>query len=679
VNAQDSAPLHVDATAAQEYQILLDLARRNVGQKPTGIERIPVFFKKIMGYKDGGAVEPTPEELEAASRPAFVTPKSGIGRNITLTSGQVNDATLQGISEMPYNLVGAPVDVATMVMRPLGYTNPTPTMGSDWIKQQMTRLGIRPEPPTQPTARAMYEMGQIGSSMVNPAAPARAAAAAGQATGRAAKELMKDFQGYNRQLAAPGASYVSRPAGGEFPTAPVGRTPRSSLDNYIENLADSVRDRNEFALPSEKSEAAVEFFDKKLRSFFRSQAGSVSDPVREAIISGKIKFKKDTPEEEMFPQALIDAARKGDVTAMRALENTYDKSMGVKAYRLRPEGEGYQGADDAQAAYKQSILAQMKATPTIIPDAMLLRMTTKNADTLPQAEAAKRVADIRAKMAENPAYFSVVLEPKMERLLAENPMESVTKANVESFPNLYRAIDYTVKNPGTQGIASLSAAERPVLDIFGSYLNPLGLRDRDITDVISDLSVKDLKQMSVPEFFAKALVHKSRTSELDSYVEKAGQLVRANAPVPPKIAFYGTKEFMPPDAQGMQWREITDPMATRLHGEMLGNSIGGYSRMGTYGALSKGRASLDDGQVRLFGLYDKDNRLVTNVEYVTPEVKAYNSNAITQFYGNGPRTGNVAPENYLPQVDAFIRKLNPDKLPPSISKLLMDAGRFIND
>jgi len=135
--------------------------------------------KRAEGSPEAGEVAAlTPEEIAAASRPAFRTSRSGIGRNITLTSGQVNDATLQGIAETPYNLVGAPVDVAAMVMRPFGYTNPTPTMGSDWIKQQMTRLGVRPEAPTQPTARALYEMGQFGGAMVNPAAPVRAAAAA---------------------------------------------------------------------------------------------------------------------------------------------------------------------------------------------------------------------------------------------------------------------------------------------------------------------------------------------------------------------------------------------------------------------------------------------------------------------------------------------------------------------
>jgi hypothetical protein len=571
-------------------------------------------------------------------------------------------------------VLGAPVDLTTLAMRPFGYSNPTPVMGSEWLKEQATRAGVRPATPTQPTARALYEMGQFGAGLVNPAAPVRGAVAAGQAGARAARDLMQDFQSYNRELAAPGASYVTRPAGGEFPTAPFGQDPRSNLDKFLKGMIEEVQDQPGNPMSPEKAEAATEFFDKKLRSFFRSQAGSVSDPVREAIIAGKIKFKKDSPEEEMFPQALIDAARKGDVTAMRAIENAYDKSIQVKPYRVEQANETYDQTRNAETAYRQSLLAQMAANPSVIPDSMLLRLTTKNADTLAPADAAARVADIRAKMAANPTYFSVVLEPKIDRLLSSSTLESVTPGSLSSYPDLYPALTSMQNAPPGKGIAGLGMGERPVMDVNTSYLKPLGLKDQNILDTIDALSTKDLKQMSVPEFFSKAMEVKGRTGELDSYVKKAGDLVRSDQPVPAKVAFFGTQEFIAPDKAGMSWREITDPLATRIHGEMLNNSIAGYSRPGTYGALSKGRLALDEGAVRLFGLYDKNNRLVTNVEYVTPKAGGSQANSITQFYGNGPRTGNVTPENYLPQVESLVRQLDPDKIPYRIQDLFQKNG-----
>lgn len=71
---QRRGPRHVDATAATELQILLDLAQRNVDKGPTGLSKIPAFFRKMGRYADGGEVEPTAEELAAASRPATVNP-----------------------------------------------------------------------------------------------------------------------------------------------------------------------------------------------------------------------------------------------------------------------------------------------------------------------------------------------------------------------------------------------------------------------------------------------------------------------------------------------------------------------------------------------------------------------------------------------------------------------------
>jgi hypothetical protein len=55
---QDRAPRHVDATAATEFRILMDLAQRNVDEGPKGLAKIPAFLRKLGRYSDGGPVEP---------------------------------------------------------------------------------------------------------------------------------------------------------------------------------------------------------------------------------------------------------------------------------------------------------------------------------------------------------------------------------------------------------------------------------------------------------------------------------------------------------------------------------------------------------------------------------------------------------------------------------------------
>lgn len=78
-NIQDSAPTHVNATAATEFRILLDLAQRNADKGPQGLAKIPAFFSKIGKYAKGGEVEVRPTvkdetiqrkipEIEAAAK-----------------------------------------------------------------------------------------------------------------------------------------------------------------------------------------------------------------------------------------------------------------------------------------------------------------------------------------------------------------------------------------------------------------------------------------------------------------------------------------------------------------------------------------------------------------------------------------------------------------------------------
>jgi hypothetical protein len=231
-------PLHVDATAATEFQILLDLARRNSKGAVKRAEGSP---------KEG---EVSDAELEAASRPAFVTPKSGKGRkrgpiSDALNTGSAYVAAAKGASELPYDIAGAPVDIAAMALRPFGYNVDKPVMGSDWIKQQMTRAGVRQAPPEDPTAKGFYTAGELMANVVNPAAAVRSGVRGAQRVGQAARSAAQDFQQYNRQLAVPGASYAAplrREAESLYTPRPTADAPFvGRIDQFAASLPGPVR------------------------------------------------------------------------------------------------------------------------------------------------------------------------------------------------------------------------------------------------------------------------------------------------------------------------------------------------------------------------------------------------------------------------------------------------------
>ena len=622
-------------------------------------------------------------EREAASNAAFIAQKSGIGRkegNISkaLRSGEGQVEMAKGMTMMPQNILGAPVDLATMAMRPFGYDVEKPFMGSEYLKEKTRDAGLAFKPSEDPTLAGFFEAGNISSGLVNPAGVTRTGVKAAEKTGEAARMLAKDFQQYNQELAVPGASYIRRPAGGVFPTAKsVEEEPISALDTAIKGYIgtlDLVR------APAENKEAAKQFIDTKLRDYFKTKAGSVSDPLREALISGRIKIPKDTPLEEQFPQALINASRAGDVTAMKEIEKRFDRMMNVSNFRVKQAGAGI---DDREAAesFKQTILQQMKANPSVIPDEFLLRLAKKNADKLPPEKAAEEIANIRQKLADNPTLFNTIFEPKITRLIDDQLVENISPSSITQYADLYPALANAPKRQ--EGIMALQA-DVPITDLtYMGIPDAFGMQRYEFAQEIMKMDPKDLAQMSVPEFYAKALPSFAKAEAFKEKVSTVDKLAKAGKPVPTEIGYFGTKEFLPTDSSGMTWREITDPQATLIQSKFLGNSIGGYAEAGTYGPLDKGINALKDGETRLFSLYDKNGHAVNNVEFITPKIAydklhGYKANTITQMNGNGVKTGNVVPENYAEQMLDLVNALNPTKIPPSISQLFQDRGLMPN-
>lgn len=475
---------------------------------------------------------------------------------------------------------------------------------------------------------------------------------------------------------------IVRPSGGLFPSSKTyTEAPLSNLDEEIQK---TVKWQELAQDTSPERAATLKFLDTKVRNYFRTQAGSVSDPVREALIDGRIKIPKDTELEEMYPTALISAARAGDVTAMRQLERQFDKDLTIKATKVGPEKlpEG-RSVTDERIAFKeefgQSILDQMKRNPQLIPDEMLLRLTKKDVGKLTSTQAKDKVAEIRQKLADNPTLFNTVFEEKILRMMSPDPTRYITPDAFEKYPSLYTGMKEAISRQ--EGIMALQQGA-PFIDVEGSP-KILGQSFRDISTYAQMIPAAELERMDVPEVVNRVIQLKKANDGVEPMAKKAESLIGAGKPVPDNISTFGTKVVIPADDKGFVWREITDPAATKIQAKMLGNSIAGYSLPGTYGKLERGASALTSGDVRLFGLYDKNNQLMTNVEYITGTAKGkpidegkVAPNSITQFFGNGPKTGNVAPSDFGPQVVSLVNFLNPTSIPPTIRGILKEQGAF---
>jgi hypothetical protein len=91
-----------------------------------------------------------------------------------MMTGEGQRQMMLGVGDLPYNLAGAPVDIATAVMRPFGYKEQTPFLSSQYLKDKATQYIGREADPTDPTLKGFRTIGELGSMAYSPTRTAAA-------------------------------------------------------------------------------------------------------------------------------------------------------------------------------------------------------------------------------------------------------------------------------------------------------------------------------------------------------------------------------------------------------------------------------------------------------------------------------------------------------------------------
>ena len=276
-------------------------------------------------------MEPTAEELERASKAAFgVVPSSGKGRKAgavtrALQSGEAQKEAAKGATLLPQNVVGFPVDVAAMLMRPLGYNVEKPVGGSDWLKEKSRQAGLAFPEPTDPTLRAFYTAGDIASNLVNPAGATRTAAKGVEKTGQAAKALAeiatrpveRDPMLSGRMGSQRGAVKVK--GGNWIP----GNIKYSTAE--LKPFGDS-EDAELLARATPQDKAITDWIDKKLNRYIRDEMGTPEDPVRELAERGILHV------DPAVIQAALHSPELAEARALSYGHKLYGKSDAAKIW-----------------------------------------------------------------------------------------------------------------------------------------------------------------------------------------------------------------------------------------------------------------------------------------------------------------------------------------------------------
>jgi hypothetical protein len=624
------------------------------------------------------------EEIDAASKPAFVTPSSGKGRkqgeiSKQLKSGDAYINMAKGVTELPYDLAGAPVDLATMAMRPFGYGTEKPVMGSDFIKEKMTQLGVRPEPPADPTAKGFYTAGELLSNLVNPAGATRAGVKAAEKTGKAATEVAKDFQQYNRQLSVPGASYAVRPTGSTMLTGPVGFDKNvSGVDQLLQNGISNAG--NVAGQDTGQAKLIADFWDKKARNYFTRQFGTPDDPIARDIASKKIK---GTALEEMFPEYLIDQIAAGKMRykegarpegfvgpgapegrffpkyprAMEDLTKRYDQATGLRgnlvttdpalsdpqyAYSLSARGRAF--AQDASEREADKLLLQGVRPDLINTSVGVVTRNPQKPDRIVNVDTTGSAKDLYRAFEEVSEYNKMT------------PEQQAAWAN-EQFGNGRRVhgLEYgdIGKNILPENILTAIQKGEPVYD-FEYMREPLStlFKPASINQYLATLSPRELANIRFEDAVRGGLKLTERSSQLNNAAER----IRAGKPVADSVFSEGVSKPLLQFGEGsgfdgFAWKRIENREATVPEGAYVGHSVGGYETGGISYTKEK-REGFNTGKYQVYTLRDNRNRPVTTVEVqmvdeMTP--------VVMQIRGNGRATGNTAPEKYDGPVLRFLQ------------------------
>ena len=594
---------------------------------PTPVSSAPAK-QQLQAYKhggvvhmaDGGGLDYFQDPLSAPSAPitadTFAKGKDfkaadalqaakEVGKGVVRTG----KAIAQGVSETPYNIVGAPVDIATMALRPFGYSVEAPVMGSEWIKQQASRLNVRPEPPTDPRDLGFYTMGELGAGLVN---PGPIAAKVGQATEKAvatggkavAREMLRGMEGQGvlAPVSPQGAiMYAAEPRGGTSLTSgSLDKPAISKIDKTIEQWFDRAAQE---APDAESTKAIREFLDKKARKYLTTEFGTGADPVRTAIASGElVPIGSDI---DRFPEYLLHAARTpeapGHAQARRDLEKAYDSATTVEG---RIMGRHDPADADERRRFNQAI-AQAEA---------------KAGQTMAQEGVPQELQNFR---------FTGV---------AGNDLDASYNAN------LVNAANAPQEFPAVAG-----AVERgqPVYDLgyHTTYMDMFS--PKYVAENINAIPPNKLKNMS----FADAMIEGSKRMEVARNYDKAVELVAKGANVPKEVLLQYTKPVTATD--NGQWVQITDKLATKMEGKMLHHSVGSYATSDTYG--HGGKRGFDTGAANVFSLRDPK----TGLAKVTLEAAKLDDGSLmfSQHKGNF----NSFPEKSVEDAFKLFDKLGKDK------------------
>jgi hypothetical protein len=493
---------------------------------------------------------------------------------------------VRGAQYTPFDLLGAPVDIATMAIRPFGYNVEKPVGGSEYFIDQAAKLGLfKPS-----TGSAAELLGRIGGGGATPAiargitkaADATGDFISGQLKGRADRQAVQQaaakvppdtaYDPLRDRMEQIGAlTYAVKPKGGNVLTSK-----GSPVGNYIEDVITKVKgEGRDEIIPTQNRDAVEKFIAQKMPKYLAKDFGTETDPIRVALQEGRMAtFGEDKQKLRKYSLA---AARGGDPEAIFDVTRAYDQGTSLRPYFINP---------DSKAGY----LDRMNVKAKVIDD-LVKKIVAEGGDE----DAARSSLE---------GYFTTAFrETTLEKVIeaANKPTEKYG----EGFEALaaFGGADQMefIKKAAERGDIAYGLEPYHMLKMF----NP-----KEVAETIGAVPSEKLSSMSFPEAFIEGTKALKTNRDFNAVIEIAKK--GKGSTLPKEALLFGTKPVKV-DVPSGNWIQITDPMAVDLEGRIMGHSVYRYNEPGNQYNLG-GKEGFLSGRANIFSLRNEKGLPMVTVE-----------------------------------------------------------------
>jgi len=374
-------------------------------------------------------------------------------------------------------------------------------------------------------------------------------------------------------------NFAVKPRGGTFgytPTDPERVKPITDLGKLMQEYGTEARDLG-------AGDELIDFLKAKAPKYFTNSYGTADDPLRTAIRERRIEpFDRDA---EKIKPYLVDAANnpeaRGHLAAKLDLEKAYDERTGIRAFALKPE--------DSTSGFQRGMRE-----------------------------------DISTKLGQEGV-------PVEARNLPE--INDYSRSDFTAYPTSSAMLRRMVESQETMP-PNIQRALQTGETIYDARPSFSLLEPASVIEALQEVPANKLKNMSFPE----ALIQGTQAlAPVRDYLTAVG-LAEKGASVPRKALDLFTTPVQKAPSFGGNWVTIDKPVATRMEGELMNHSIGGYSSGDNYGMAYTGlpyggKKAFDEGLVRVYSLRDERGYPAVTVEMAKSNGGKADTWNVTQIRG----------------------------------------------